>query len=211
MRAAASIGLCVLALSGAGSSLAAAKLFCCNDENGKQVCGDILPPACYGRAYRELGDNGRTIRNVDAPLTPEQRRLRDEQRKIDEEKRKEEEAALREQRRKDSALLNTYGSERDIDAMRERAEADVKLSIKSAEAKIAEARAQRKKFENEAEFYKKKQLPPEVTKGLNNADFEIKAQESVITSKQKDLDAIRSKYDEDKRRFIALTKGSPTR
>ena len=37
----------------------------------------------------------------------------------------------------------------------------------------------------EAEFYKKKQLPPEIQKGLNDADFEIKAQQSVIESKKK--------------------------
>ena len=55
------------------SALAAGNFFCCNDASGKQVCGDILPQACYGRAYRELGSNGQTIRTVDAPLTAEQR------------------------------------------------------------------------------------------------------------------------------------------
>ena len=42
--------------AGGGSGL----LYCCNDSNGKQVCGDILPQACYGRAYREIGDGART-------------------------------------------------------------------------------------------------------------------------------------------------------
>ena len=183
-----------------GSALAAGKLFCCNDNNGKQVCGDILPHECYGRAYRELGDSGRTVRTVDAPLTAEQRA----QRAAEEEKRKAEETALREQQRKDQALLNTYGTEQDIEAMRLRAEEDVKKSIKAAEVKIAEIRAQRKKLENEAEFYKKKHLPPEIQKGLRDTDTEIKAQESIIEAKKLELDAIRVKYDEDKRRFIEL-------
>ena len=38
-------------------------------------------------------------------------------------------------------------------------------SIAAANEKIAEAKRRRKKFENEAEFYKKKQVPPEVEKG----------------------------------------------
>ena len=32
-----------------GSALAAGNLFCCIDTNGKQVCGDLLPQACYGK------------------------------------------------------------------------------------------------------------------------------------------------------------------
>ena len=183
-------------------ALAAGNLFCCLDTNGKQICGDLLPQACYGRAYREIGDSGRTLRNVEAPLTAEQRA----QRAVEDEKRKAEEAARREQQRKDQALLNTYGNERDIEAMRTRAQDDVQKSIKAAEAKISDIRAQRKKFENEAEFYKRKKMPADIQKGLSDADFEIKAQESIIEAKTKELDIIRQKYDEDKRNFIDLSK-----
>ena len=183
-------------------ALAAGNLFCCLDTNGKQICGDLLPQACYGRAYREIGDSGRTLRNVEAPLTAEQRALR----AVEDEKRKAEEAARREQQRKDQALLNTYGNERDIEAMRTRAQDDVQKSIKAAEVKISEIRAQRKKFENEAEFYKRKKMPADVQKGLSDADFEIKAQESIIEAKTKELEIIRQKYDEDKRNFIDLSK-----
>ena len=183
-------------------ALAAGNLFCCIDTNCKQICGDLLPQACYGRAYREIGDSGRTLRNVEAPLTAEQRA----QRAVEDEKRKAEEAARREQQRKDQALLNTYGNERDIEAMRTRAQDDVQKSIKAAEVKISEIRAQRKKFENEAEFYKRKKMPADVQKGLSDADFEIKAQESIIEAKTKELEIIRQKYDEDKRNFIDLSK-----
>jgi valyl-tRNA synthetase len=191
-----------LALGFGGPAAAAGNLFCCVDASGKHVCGDILPHECYGRAYRELGDSGRTLRNVEAPLTAEQRA----QRAIEDERRKQEEAARREVQRKDQALLNTYASEADIEVMRSRAQEDVFKSINAAEAKIAEIRAQRKTFENEAEFYKKKQLPPDVQKGLRDADFEIKAQESVIEAKMKELAIIRVKYDEDRRRFIDLSR-----
>lgn len=184
------------------SANAAGKLFCCNDSNGRQVCGDLMPTECYGRAYREVGESGRTVRNVDAPLTAEQRA----ERAAEDERRKAEEAAMKEQQRKDQALLNTYGSVKDIEAMRERALVDVEKSISDAEARIVEIKARRTKFENEAEFYKKKQLPPEVQKGLSDADSEIKAQQSIIESKRKDIDVIREKYDEDKRRYLDLSR-----
>ena len=187
------------------SALAAGNFFCCNDASGKQVCGDILPQACYGRAYRELGSNGQTIRTVDAPLTAEQR----SQREAEEEKRKREEEKRKEQQRKDQALLNTYGNEQDIELMRKRAEGDVLKAIANAEKKIVEIRQQRKKFENEAEFYKKKTLPHEVQKGLADADSDINSQEVFIAEKKKELEVIRAKYDEDKRRLVELISQRP--
>ena len=176
------------------------KFYCCTDATGKQVCGDILPQSCYGRAYRELGPTGQTLREVEAPLTAEQRA----QRAAAEERRKEEEARQKEQQRKDQALLNTYGSVEDIETLRKRALDDVNKSISTAQSKIGEIRVLRKKFETEAECYKKKTLPPEVHKGLRDTEFEIKAQESIIEAKKKEVGIIQAKYDEDRTRFLEL-------
>lgn len=177
-------------------------LYCCNDERGKQVCSDLLPTACYGRAYREIGESGLVVRHVDAPLTAEQRA----QRAAEEARRKAEEEVQREQKRKDTALLNTYSSVKDIEIMRRRAEQDVLTAIARAEEKIAVLRGQRRKFEDEAEFYKKKTLPPEIDKGMRGIDQEIRAQESIIDAKKKEMDIIRTKYDEDTRRFLDLSR-----
>ena len=121
--------------------------------------------------YRELGADGRTVRTVEAPLTAEQRA----QRAAQEAQRQADEVILREKQRLDQALLNTYGSEKDIEMMRARALDEVQKSILAAEGKIAEMRVKRKNFENEAEFYKKKPLPPEVQKGLRDADATVRA------------------------------------
>lgn len=194
-----------LALAGAASAApgqggGGGKFYCCTDANGKQVCGDIVPQVCYGRAYRELGADGRTVREIEAPLTAEQRAKK----AAEEEQRKEDEARQKEQQRKDQALLDTYASVEDLEAMRKRALEDVSKSIKSAEARIVEIKALRKKYENEAEFYKKKKMPAEVQKGLGDTEFEIKAQESIIEAKKKEIGAIEAKYDEDRSRYIDL-------
>jgi hypothetical protein len=200
--AAARRALLIALLGLGGEALAAGNFYCCNDPAGKQVCGDILPQACIGRPHREVGESGMTIRHIDAPLTAEQRA----QRAAEEERQKIEEERRKEQQRKDQALINTYGNENDIAVMRKRAEADVYQSVKNAENKIVEIKALRKKFENEAEFYKKKALPPEIQKGFRDTDFEIKAQESVIDAKKKELEIIRLKYDDDLRRYQDLTR-----
>ncbi len=182
----------------------AGRLYCCADDQGKQICGDLLPQVCRGRAYRELGESGQTIRRVEAPLTAEQRT----QLAAEEARRKEQEAANKEQQRKDQALLATYGSEKDIETVYTRAVQDVNQSIKNAENKIAELRKNRKKFENEAEFYKKRALPAEVAKGLSDTDLEIKSQESIIEFKTKDLETIRIKYEEERRRYLEVSQRS---
>ena len=201
LHATANSGLLLLALL-LVTPAEAGRLYCCADDQGKQVCGDLLPPVCRSRAYREIGASGQTVRRVDAPLSAEQRA----QQAADEARRKEQEAARKEQERKDQALLATYGSEKDIDTVYNRAVQEIKQSIKLAEEKIVEIRLRRKKFENEAEFYKKQSLPAEVAKGLRDADQEIRLQESLIEMKSKDVESTRAKFEADRRHFLELSK-----
>ena len=123
------------------------RLYCCQDSSGKQVCGDILPQVCYGRAYREIGADGRTVREVDAPLTAEQRA----QKVAEDAKRKEEEARQKEQQRKDQALMDTYANVEDIEQMmrdpaplgeRELGGADIHRAIELHRVGVDDLRAQ---------------------------------------------------------------------
>lgn len=161
-------------LVASSSALAAGQFFCCHDSSGNQVCGDILPQACYGRAYREIGSNGQTVRTVEAPLTAEQRVLRaaeDEKHRIENEKRLE-------QHRKDQALLNTYGNERDIDAMRIRRNRCFSNPSAMPKQKSAKSACHAGNSRTKPSFTKKKTLPADIKKGLDDADFEIRAQNS---------------------------------
>jgi hypothetical protein len=180
------------------------RLYCCTDAAGMYVCGDILPQACYGRAYRELGVDGRTLREFAAPLSAEQRAEQRARQAAEEEKRKQDAIAQKERQRKDDALLATYSNLNDIEAMRKRSLADIKQVIDNAETRIAEIKALRKKYEDEAEFYVKKTVPDEIRKGLADTEFEIKAQESIIAARKNDAAAIEAKYDEDRKRFLDL-------
>ncbi|MDR1935906.1 MAG: hypothetical protein LBS49_10085 [Candidatus Accumulibacter sp.] len=191
---------CAGSASAATDSASGGKFYCCTDSAGKHVCGDILPQACYGRAYRELGADGRTLREIAAPLTAEQRA----ERAAEEEKRRQEEAARKEQERKDQLLLGIYASLEDLELMRKLALDDVRKAISNAEARIAEIQESRKKFEDEAEFYKNKPLPPDLEKALADTEFELKAQESIIEARKKDMAAIQEKYDEDRQHFFDI-------
>ncbi len=177
--------------------------YCCEDETGRNVCSDILPRACFGRAYREIDERGFTVRRVDAPLSPEQRALRDAEQR----RKREQERLAAEERRRNQALLDAYGSEKDIDAARERALQDIEVAMQQARERYDAANLRRNELMQEMEFYSKKRPPKELGEAVRENDSELRAHQSVIESKRKDMESVRAKYDEDKRRYLELTRG----
>jgi len=185
---------------------AQADFYCCQDPvSGRRICGDSLPEQCRGRAYRLLDSGGNVIREVGPPLTPEQKA----DKLLEDRRRKQLEEASREQRRKDQALLDTYALPQDIDIAQRKAEADVNLAIKDTQERIEAARVKRKKLEDEAEFYKKKGLPPELAKNLAALDHEIRLQQELLDLKKREFDTIKTKYDADRKRYNELTVRTP--
>ncbi len=192
-------------LAGTLPAMAASTMYCCQDAQGRKACGDILPAACQGRAYQVLGAGGKLIRQVEAPMTPEQQA----QKAAEARRQKEAEEAARERQRLDQALLHTYGSPEDIDAVRERAEAESQTAVKTARDRIAELGKARKKLEAEAEFYRKKPMPPGLNKSMKENEAEIQAQNALIEQKTREAETIRARYEEEKRRYIELRKSPP--
>lgn len=200
MGMAVSAGLLLLA-----SGAQAQNLYCCQDvSSGRRICADVLPKQCKGQAHKIYDRSGNVIQEVGPPLTPEQKAAQEAETK----RKKEQEEAMREQRRKDAALLETYSSAKDIDLMLARSEADFIKAMEQAEEKIEIARKKRKKFESEAEFYKNRDLPPEVARGLRDTDDEIKANWNLLNSKKKDLEATRARFSADKKRYLEIISGS---
>lgn len=176
--------------------------YCCTDDGGKQTCSDVLPKQCYGRAYREINAQGVTTRRIDAPLTAEQRA----QKEADAKKAKEEEARRLEQDRRNRALLATYASEQDIDYVRDRTVADIEKAIDGLRVKQDELAKRKQQLDTEAEFYKKKPMPPQLQSQMRDNEIEMKAQQAVIDGRQKEIGVVRARYEEEKTRYRELTK-----
>jgi hypothetical protein len=195
--------LALLALLIATSAQAAGEFYCCQDPGtGRRVCGDTLPRVCRGEAYRILDGGGNLVKEVGPPLTAEEKA----EQAVENKRRKQLEEASREQRRRDQALLDTYTTPEDIDLAQKKAEADLNAAILAALARIEEARSKRKKYENEAEFYAKKTLPPELSKELRALEHEIRLQQELVDIKRRDFEAIKAKYDADRKRYFELTR-----
>ncbi|NMF99158.1 hypothetical protein GPA27_17400 [Aromatoleum toluolicum] len=180
---------------------AGAKVYCCEDGDGRRQCGDVLPQACYGRAYREIGPQGTIKREISAPLSAEEiaRRRAAEQQKKDDETRQAK------QRRLDQALLETYASVEDLDRRRDREIGDIERSIEDARKRDKELRTKRQRFEKEAEFHKGRELPRELAANLRSIDSELAAQGRLIEEKTRDLAATRTRFEADRARYVELS------
>ncbi|WP_407279038.1 hypothetical protein U5817_23630 [Aromatoleum evansii] len=183
------------------ANTAGAKVYCCEDASGRRQCGDVLPQACYGRAYREMGPQGTIKREVSAPLTADEiaRRNAAEQQKKDDETRQAK------QRRLDQALLETYASVEDLDRRRDKDVADIERSIEEARKRDKELRTKRQRFEKEAEFHKGRDLPRDLAANLRSIDSELASQGKLIEDKTRELEATRARFEADRARYVELS------
>jgi hypothetical protein len=180
---------------------AQARIYCCDDANGRKVCGDFLPAACQGRAYEERDNRGFVVKNVDAPLTEEQQARRDAELAKKEEAKKK----AAEERRRTLALLSTYSNEKDINSARDRALAEVEKNMKQSKQRLEEANKKKVKLDTEKEFYKGKPMPDQLKSQIRENEKEITAQQAAVDGRVKEMDEIRTRFAEERKRFLELT------
>lgn len=185
--------------SGAQSS-SAKTIYCC-DVGTQPVCGDILPAACYGRAYREISPSGTVRRVVPAPLTAEEIARRD----AEERRRRAEDAQRLKQLRLDQALLETYRSLEDLDSRRDRELADLDRTLRELRQREAELLERQRGLIEEAARDAGGQPAAGVDDDIRSLDGEIVAQRSIIDAKLRERSAVLDRFEEDRARYLQLT------
>ncbi len=178
----------------------AARIYCCDDKEGRKVCGDFLPKECERRAYEERDAKGYVVNRVEAPLTPEQqaRRVAELEQKQADEKRKDED------RRRNMALLSTYASEADIDTARDRSLAEIEKLIQIGEQGVAEADKALAKGNSEKEFYKGKALPADLKSKLRVLEANAGAKRAAVAARKHDIAETTAKFAEEHKRYREL-------
>ncbi|MGC2518900.1 MAG: DUF4124 domain-containing protein [Burkholderiales bacterium] len=182
----------------------AQRMYKCVDAKGKTYYTQVPPTECLGRETEELNKSGTVARKHEPAPTPEQQAAREAERK----KKLEGEEKAKEEGRKNMALLNTYSSEKDIDDARVRALKEAESSIKQTEKNLADSQARRQELASEKEFYTKKPVPYKLAQDINKNEIDIKTQTGLLEARKKEIGSINARYDEDKRRYLELTKGA---
>jgi hypothetical protein len=194
----------VLAGLAAFASPATAVTFCCNDDNGRRLCGDILPWQCAKRAHQEYNSLGVMIRQHDAPLTAEQRA----QQRAETIRKKEAERLAAEEDRRNRALLASYPSVADIDAKRERNIEEAGKGLHELQLRLTAALQRRDELAREAEFFQKRPMPADLKTGIRDNTAELAGLQADVETKKKEIAEIQARFDEEKKRYLSLSKGA---
>jgi chromosome segregation ATPase len=194
----------------AGTVLAQSKgkIICWKDKSGKVVgCGDKVPPEFEDSATKELDRRGVTRKTTDTAEEQAKRAAQDEamaKQKAEEKKR------LAEQKRQDSALLNTYANEKEIDQRRDREVQVVEAQITQLRALHTNAETRHNDLKSRIEAVEKaKKKPPSdlLKEEAAHAAADMAKLEQGIASKNKEIVDIRARYAQTKQRYMAIQSG----
>lgn len=183
------------------------KMLKCVDEKGRTHYYDgTPPPECKGTTT-ELSTKGVVLKKGESALSPEEQKAKEEEKAREMARTQEEKQKLRDQQRKDKALLDTYANEKEIDQARDRSLQQANLAIKNAEERLNSARTKHDGLRKQADSLAKEKKPvPDLLKGdLESAEKEVKRLEAEIAQKQKETEVIKTRYAADKQRYLELT------
>jgi chromosome segregation ATPase len=214
--------LCTIA-----SAQAQSTLFRCVDDKGVTHYGETMPTACAKKDVTEISKQGRTIRKLEAPLTPEQQKAKAEA----DAKQRENDKKVAEQRQKDLAMLGTYSSEREIDVIRDKDLAQLEQRRSFLEARIADVEARLEKVNNQMAFYvagnskagkakdakdakdgkegksNEREVPPQLQSDFDRAKSDRANLVEEVTRLEADKKVSLARYEGEKERFRRLKSG----
>ena len=211
-----SLLVALVALAPLGALAQPQQTYRCVGSDGKKYYGQTPPPQCAGQKIEVLNAQGQVVKRIDAAGDAKAR----EAKEAEMAKKREEDAAAKEAARRNRALLATYTSEKDIDDARARALKDNQKVMQEIEQRIAGIKKRQAGYDKEMEFYKegapkdkkgkadaKAPKPPaKLLEEVRTAEVDLRAQQELLAAKQKEVDNINAKYDEDKKRYLELTK-----
>ncbi|MEP7069935.1 MAG: DUF4124 domain-containing protein [Usitatibacter sp.] len=189
---------------------AAAAAYKCVDEKGVTHIGDTPPAGCANVMMYELSRSGALLRSIEPTPTPEQVKA-----KLEEAQRKKEAGRIAgEQKRKDDALLSSYSNEREFDVSRDRNIEPLTARIRQNQDRVKAAEKRLQDLEDEMEFYKAgksksktakaREVPPALVSEQQRVRSERETLEKNIAASEREIAALKVKFDTDKKRWLAL-------
>lgn len=180
---------------------AEAQSYRCVGKDGKKYYGSVIPRQCVGLPVEQLGPSGAVIQRIDPEREVQERR----QKEAEEARKRESELAAKETARRNSALLATYTSAKDVEEARARALAGNRKAILQIEGRMENARKRQAAHAKELEAYKGKEKPAKLVEDMRNAEQDLQEQQAALAAKQKEVEVINAKFDDDKKRYVELT------
>ena len=182
-----------------------AQSYRCVGKDGKKYYGSVVPTQCLGQPVEQLSPQGMVVKRFDAAASAAER----EKKAAEEEERKKRELVTKEEGRRNRALLATYTSEKDIEQARGRALKDNEAAVKEIETRVGAIKKRQSELKKELDFYTGKNAPPaKLEQDVKSAEFDLKTQEELLATKKREVELINTRYNDDRKRYNELTKGS---
>src|SRR3989344_1159358 len=180
-------------LASAQSQGATGGIYTCVDRNGRRLTADRPIPECLDREQRELSPSGITRRQIGPSLTELERAAQDAQNRKDAEER----ARVVEERRRERVLVARYPDKAAHDVERAAAIQMVDDVTATAEKRMLELKAERKKLDVEMEFYKKdpNKAPMTLRRKIAEIDDSLAEQQRFIAGQDQEKRRVHARMD----------------
>ncbi len=195
-------GLLCCSLWGAAVSAQTVGIYTCVDAQGRKLTSDRPIPECMDREQKLLNPSGTLKQKIGPSLTATERAQQEAREKQEFEERSRQD----EQRRQDKALLSRYPNRDSHDKVRAATLAHIATVSQAASSRLVELAAQRKKLDDELEFYRKdpNRAPQYLRRQAEENSQNVAAQKQFLLDQEEETRRINSRLDDELARLRQL-------
>jgi len=180
---------------------AEAKLYKWVDDNGTTHYGEVIPPE-YANKDRDSINKAGLLDKRPEKINPETIRAKEEA----DQRRKIENQAAMEQKRRDSALLNTYSNENEIDMARDRSLVLIEARIESNKMLLISSQSTldgyKKEFDNRTKAGNK--IPRSLLNDIAQTEARVARYKAELVKSEEDLAAVKARFEGEKELYRKL-------
>jgi hypothetical protein len=177
-------------------------IYTCVDAQGRKLTSDRPIPECIDREQKLLNPSGTVKQKIGPTLTAAERAVQEAKEKQELEERNR----IAEERRRDKALLSRYPNRAAHDKERNEALAQISAVSNAASTRLNELAAQRRKLDDEMEFYKKdpKKAPEYLRRQVEENTQSTAVQKRFIADQDDEVRRVNGRFDEELTRLRQL-------
>jgi hypothetical protein len=173
----------------------AAGIYTCTDAQGRKLTADRPIVECLDREQKVLNANGTVKAKVGPALTAQERAEQEARDK----RNAEEKERIQEEKRRERALLTRYPNKNVHNEERIEAIEQIKAVINTAHSRLEELARQRKKLDDEMEFYKKDptKAPAYLRRQVEENNQSQAAQKKFIADQDAEARRVNLRFDDE--------------
>ena len=189
------LGLSGMAGVAMAQSAAVSGIYTCVDAQGRKLTSDRPIPECLDREQKVLNPSGTVKQKVGPSLTAADRA----QQEAKDKQELEERNRIAEERRREKALLARYPTKAVHDKERAEAIAQITVVSKAANTRLTELGAQRRKLDDEMEFYKKdpSRAPEYLRRQVEENNQSVAVQKRFIADQDDEARRVNGRFDDE--------------